>query len=168
PATANPGRRRLPTRPRLLGYLTGVALAGGVVALALGLPHPQGRQPAAANVPASWARPVVSKAGLAERSGVKLTRVAVTGAGGLVDLRYQVLDPDKADSLHDKATPPALVDERTGLVVHTLFMGHSHHGSYKVGVTYYLVFENPGNWVHRGSEVTVLLGNAQVEHVKVA
>jgi hypothetical protein len=168
-AAAKPGRRWLPTRPRLLGYLTGVALACGVAALALGLPHSQGgRQPAAAKVPASWQRPVVSKAGLAERSGVKLTRVAVTGAGGLVDLRYQVLDPDKANTLHDKATPPALVDEQTGLVVNQLFMGHSHHGSYKVGVSYYLVFENPGNWVHRGSKVSVLLGNAQVEHVAVS
>jgi hypothetical protein len=168
-ATTPPRRLRLPARPRLLGYLTGVALVAGVAGVVLGLPHAtSGEQPAAANVPASWQRPVVSKAGLAERSGVKLTRVAMTGAGGLVDLRYQVLDPDRANTLHDKATPPALVDEQTGLVVNQLFMGHSHHGSYKTGVTYYLVFENPGNWVHRGSEVTVLLGNAQVEHVKVA
>jgi len=35
-------------------------------------------------------------------------------------------------------------------------------------VSYYLVFENPRNWVHRGSRVTVLLGDAQVEHVVVA
>jgi hypothetical protein len=166
-AAAKPGRRRLPTRPRLLGYLTGVCLAGAVLALALGLPHSQDRRPAAANVPASWLRPVVSRAGLAERSGVKLTRLAVTGAGGLVDMRFQVLDPDKANALHDKATPPALVDEQTGLVVNQLLMGHSHHGAYKAGVSYYLVFENPGNWVHRGSKVTVLLGNAQVEHVAV-
>jgi hypothetical protein len=168
-AAAKPGRRRLPTRPRLLGYLSGVALAGAVMALALGLPHSRGDgQPAAANVPASWTRPVVSKAGLAERSGVKLTRVAMTGAGGLIDLRYQVLDPDKANALHDKATPPALVDEQTGLVVNQLLMDHSHHGAYKVGVSYYLVFENPGNWVHKGSKVSVLLGNAQVEHVGVS
>jgi hypothetical protein len=168
-ATAPPGRRRLPARPRLLGYLTGIALVAGVAGVVLGLPHASsGKQPAAANVPASWARPVVSRSALVDRSGVKITQLAVTGAGGLVDLRYQVFDPDKANALHDKATPPALVDEQTGLVVHELFMGHSHHGSYKTGVTYYLVFENPGNWVHRGSEVTVLLGNAQVEHVKVA
>jgi hypothetical protein len=29
------------------------------------------------------------------------------------------------------------------------------------------VFNNPGNWIHRGSRVSVLLGNAQVEHVVV-
>jgi hypothetical protein len=30
------------------------------------------------------------------------------------------------------------------------------------------VFENPGNWLRHGSRVTVLLGDAQVEHVAVS
>jgi hypothetical protein len=161
-----PGRRRPPAR--LLGYLAGVALTAAVAGVVLWLPHSSsgGRQ-TAAKVPVSWQRPVVSKGALAERSGVKLTQVAVTGDGGLVDVRYQVFDPDKANTLHEDATPPALVDEQTGLLVSQLLMGHSHHGAYKVGVTYYLVFENPGNLVHRGAKVSVLLGNAQVEHVVV-
>jgi hypothetical protein len=91
----------------------------------------------------------------------------VTGGGGLVDLRYQVVDPDRANALHEPSTPPAVVDERSGLVVHELLMSHSHTGPFKAGVTYYLVFNNPGNWVRHGSKVTVLLGNAQVEHVVV-
>jgi hypothetical protein len=63
--------------------------------------------------------------------------------------------------------PPAVVDESSGLVVHDLLMNHEHTGDYRPGVTYYLVFTNPGNWVRRGASVTVLLGNAQVEHVRV-
>ena len=122
---------------------------------------------AAANVPASWARPVVDADGLAERSGVTITRVAISGAGGLVDLRFRVVDPGKADALHDASKPPALVDEASGLVVRNLLMDHAHSGQFKAGVTYYLVFENPGNWLHSGSKVTVLLGDAQVEHVVV-
>jgi len=146
-----------------------VVLAAAVAGLALWLPGRSGGGPSArpAAVPAGWTRPAVSAAGLAQRSGVRITQVAVTGNGGLVDLRFQVVDPDRAGSLHDAATPPAVVDEQSGLVVHQLFMGHSHTGAYQAGVTYYLVFENPGNWVHRGSTVTVLLGNAQVEHVVV-
>jgi hypothetical protein len=105
--------------------------------------------------------------GLAQRTGVQLTRVAVTGGGGLLDLRFQVLDPNRANSLHDSSMPPAVVDEQTGLVVHDLLMNHSHSGKYTAGETYYLVFENPGNWVRHGSKVTVLLGGAQVEHVVV-
>jgi hypothetical protein len=98
---------------------------------------------------------------------VKITQVAVTGGGGLVDLRFQALDPDKANALHDAATPPAVVDERTGLVVHDLLMSHSHTGAFKPGVTYYYVFNNPGEIVRRGAKAVVLLGNAQVEDVIV-
>jgi hypothetical protein len=121
----------------------------------------------AAPVAAVWHRPAVGAAQLADRSGVKITQVAVTGEGGLVDLRYQVVDPELANALHDPSTPPAVVDESSGLVVHDLLMSHSHTDPFKAGVTYYLIFNNPGNWVHRGSDVTVLLGDAQVEHVAV-
>jgi hypothetical protein len=70
-------------------------------------------------------------------------------------------------TVHENRTPPAIIDERTGLVLNRLLMGHAHTGQLKAAVTYYLVFENTGNWVRRGSEVTVLLGDAQVEHVVV-
>lgn len=104
---------------------------------------------------------------MAERSGVRIQHVAMSGGGGLLDLRFQVVDPDKAVAVHDLATPAAVVDESTGLVVKELLMGHSHTAPFKTGVTYYLIFENPGNLVQRGSDVSVLLGNAQVEHVVV-
>jgi hypothetical protein len=98
---------------------------------------------------------------------VKITQVAVTGDGGLVDLRFTVVDANKAATLHDPATPPAVVDQRTGLVVKDLLMSHAHTAPFKAGVTYYLVFNNPGNWVQRGGKVAVLLGNARVENVTV-
>jgi hypothetical protein len=151
-----------------VGALSGVA-AVAVAGLVAWLPQMRGddRQPAAA-VPVAWTRPAVSRDGLPQRSGVQITQVAVTGHGGLLDLRYKVLDPDRAHSLHDVTTPPALIDERTGLVLNRLLMGHAHGGEFRAAATYYLIFENTGNWVHRGSRVTVLLGNAQVDHVVVA
>ncbi len=163
----DPPKRR---RSRLLatagGALAGVALAG----TGLWAWHTANQPgPAAANpVPAAWARPAVAPADLGQVSGVTITRVAVSGDGGLVDLRFRVVDPDRAHALHDPATPPAVVDESTGLVVHDLLMNHAHTGEYRAGVTYYLVFTNPGNWVRRGALVTVLLGDAQVTHVEVA
>ncbi|HEY6891246.1 MAG TPA: hypothetical protein VI300_25800 [Solirubrobacter sp.] len=113
------------------------------------------------------AAPLVSNAAFERRSGVRIVRVAVSGGGGLVDLRYQVLDPDAAASIHDAATPPALVDERTGVLVAALFMDHSHKGRLTAAQTYYLVFDNPGSLVRRGSRVTVQLGAARVAHVRV-
>jgi hypothetical protein len=157
---------RRPGRVRIAGFVVGVLIAAGIGALALWLPQHSNGEPSV-DPPPGWQRPSVSAAGLAERSGVRLIRVAVTGDGGLLDLRYQVVDPDKAVTVHESPTPPAIIDERTGLVLNRLLMGHAHHGQLKAAVSYYLVFENTGNWVHRGSEVTVLLGNAQVEHVVV-
>ena len=166
PAPPQRGRFRPPGRARIAGFLAGVLVAAGIGVLALWLPQRSNGQ-TSAEPPPEWQRPAVSASGLAERSGVRLVRVAVTGGGGLLDLRYQVVDPSKAVAVHEAQTPPAIIDERTGLVLNRLLMGHAHHGQLKPAVTYYLIFENTGNWVRRGSEVTVLLGDAQVEHVIV-
>jgi hypothetical protein len=162
-------RRWLARHVRLVGWLAGAVAVVLAAALALWLAHPSGSgaQAPEAKVPPNWIRPAVSAEGLAQTTGVKIRFVAESGGGGLLDLRFTVLDPDKAHTIHDAKTPPAIIDERSGIVLDRLFMGHSHTGPFKPAVTYYLVFENTGNWVHRGSKVTVLLGNAQVEHVVV-
>ena len=156
--TALGSRRAL--KLRVLGAATGAALVLiPVVAIHAGGSSPQH---AARALPA-----VVSPAGLLERSGVRVVRVAASGGGGLLDLRYQVVDPDRAAATHDLDTPPALVDERTGGVIAGLLMGHAHRARLKAGLTYYLVFENPGNLVRRGDRVSVVLGAARLAHVPV-
>jgi hypothetical protein len=166
-------RRAASRRIRIAGIAFGVMTVVGTTVLGFWLGSSRGPSseeegpvfdPKAA---ALWHRPTVTEAGLVTVSGVRVTFVSLTGAGGLVDLRFQVVDPDKANALHNADTPPALIDEETGLVVSQLLMGHSHTDSYKAGTTYYLVFENPGNIVQRDGKVTVLLGPAQVEHVVV-
>lgn len=67
----------------------------------------------------------VSQAVLEETVGVRIVRVAATGAGGLLDLRYQVVDPDKALAVHDQSSPAAIVDEESGRVLNRVF--HAHH-----------------------------------------
>ncbi len=163
---------------RLAGYGLGVLLAVGLGALALWLVTVvKGNLQAAAGpsqpvgvqqpVPPQWQRPIVSDLGLIDNTGIRLTQVAISGGGGLIDLRFQVINPDKAASLHDGNTPPMLIDEASGLVVSNLLMGHSHEQGFQAGVTYYLIFENPGNLVQRGGTVSVLLGPAEVDHVAV-
>lgn len=163
-------------RTRLAGALAGVVVVVGLVA---GVPLLRGSDdgPSAADTtaparpegdaPIALDRPVLSDAEFQDQVGVRIQTLATTGGGGLLDLRYQVLDPSKAGSVHDEATPPTLVDEATGLIVNQLLMGHSHTGDFQAGVGYYLVFENPGNLIQPGSSVTVLLGDAQLEHVVV-
>jgi len=161
--------RRLLRRPgaRALGLMIGSVAGVAAAALVVSIVHGMAEEKTPTTVPASWSRPSVDAAGLVQRSGVKITQLAVTGGGGLVDLRYQVVDADKANALHQPSNPPALVEEETGLVINQLLMDHSHTGRFTVGQTYYLIFENPNTWVHRGSKVTVLLGDAEVEHVTV-
>jgi hypothetical protein len=159
-----PARGLHSLRIRALGLLTGVALA--LIPWALLAMHsdagPAQSRSAARSLPAA-----VSPTGLAERAGVRVVRVAATGGGGLLDVRYQVVDPEAAAVIHDPARPPALVDERRGLVIGDLFMGHMHHGTPKAGLSYYLVFINPSDAVHTGDRVSVVLGNARLMHVRV-
>ena len=107
----------------------------------------------------------VSQALFQEETGVRVIRVAVTGGGGLVDLRYQVTDPDKAVVVHDD--PLALVDEATGEVIDDLFMGHGSKGQPQAGLTYPVLFVNRQGLVKRGRTVSVLIGDSRLEHVTV-
>ena len=167
-SAARLARRVRPSGPLAVAIVaSGVALAAVLTTLAWWLPQRTDGAAGGAEPPPEWRRPAVPTSALADRSGVRLVRVAVTGGGGLLDLRFQVVDPDKAAALHDGRTPPGIVDERTGLVFSRLLMDHAHTADLKPAVTYYLVFENTGNWVRRGTEVTVLLGNAQVSDVVV-
>ncbi|WP_157592656.1 hypothetical protein [Solirubrobacter soli] len=154
------------TRAQVLG-----AAAGALAMLAALAVYELTRGSGVASAPeprsAVVAAPLLSPAAFEQRSGVRIVRVAVSGAGGLVDLRYQVLDANAAAALHDAATPPQLVDERTGVLVNGLLMGHSHKGPLHPAQSYYLVFDNPGGLVRRGSRVTVQLGAARVAHVRV-
>jgi hypothetical protein len=160
---------------RLAGIGLGVLLVIGLAALGFWLatalkaqpPAADSSEPVQAKAPFVWQRPVVSEDELVDKVGVRLMQVAATGGGGLIDLRFQVIDPEKAFAVHDESSPPVIIDEASGLVVDQLLMGHNHSGPYQPGVTYYLVFENPGNLVQPGSQVSVLLGNVEVDHVTV-
>lgn len=159
--------RRGPGRRRLVGSLIVVAVLCGVAGAWVWRSPPPHSDPAPASIAATWQRPIVSEAALEQGTGIRLTQVAVSGAGGLLDVRFLVLDPQKAVALHRKDAPPALIDETTQVVVSSLLMDHSHTSPFRQGATYYLVFNNPGNLVKRGGNVTVLLGGTGVEHVVV-
>lgn len=117
--------------------------------------------------PAAWQRPALSADALAATVGVRVTQLALTGGGGLIDLRILVVDPKLAEALHEPATPIAVVDEATGLVASSLLMGHAHSDKFQAGHTYYFVLENPGNLIQQDSRVSVLLGGAELDHVEV-
>jgi hypothetical protein len=110
-------------------------------------------------------RSSAAQAAFEQETGIRVLRVAVTAGGGLVDFRYQVVDPDKALVVHDD--PPVLVDEKTGAVIDTPFMGHSHSGQPKAGHTYPVLLVNEQGLIGPGDTVTVVVGDSRLEHVGV-
>jgi hypothetical protein len=152
-------------RIRWLGAASGAALAVAAVGVYALVSRSTGGVASAGAERRAVIPPIVSQAGLEQAKGIRIVHVAVSGAGGLLDLRYQVVDADKAASVHSSL--PEMVDERSGAVVDQLLMGHQHKGVLHAGQTYYLIFENPGNLVQRGGRVTVALAGARVRHVRV-
>ncbi|MFN8456766.1 MAG: hypothetical protein U0401_19220 [Anaerolineae bacterium] len=102
-----------------------------------------------------------------EATGVRLVRVAVTAGGGMLDLRYQVIDPDKAAVVHDQKNPPTIVDEFTGQTASRPWMHHSSGRELHAAVTYNELLLNPGGVIKPGSAITVIIGGTRLEHVIV-
>ena len=109
----------------------------------------------------------VSRGAFEAATGLRVTLVATTAGGGMIDLRYQVIDPDKAILVHNPDTPPTIVDEATGETFSTPWMQHTHNRPLKAGITYYLVLVNSKGGIKPGDFVTVVIGDYRLEHVIV-
>jgi len=102
-----------------------------------------------------------------EKTGVHVVRVAVTGQGGVVDLRYRVI-AEHAHVLHDPAQRPAILDEETGEVIGEPFMGMWHHHEFaKPGDVIYQLFVNREGLIRPGEHVTVRLGGVTLSDIPV-
>jgi hypothetical protein len=108
-----------------------------------------------------------ARAAFVEATGIRPVHVAVTGGGGLVDLRYQVVDAEKATAAHDPKRPPSLIDEASGERVDQTWMGHSHSRRFRTGTSYFELLINPHRRLTHGSEVTLVVGGARLEHLPV-
>ena len=132
--------------------LTGVVLLPLMVISTLTLPAALSTK---ANLAAS-AR-VVDAAELEAATGIRVTLVAVTADGGLVDLRFTVVDEAKASHLmHDQSSMPSLYVERSSRV-----LSASHPLAHKVsvmdGATYFLFYANAGGAIQGGTPVSVVV-----------
>ncbi len=88
--------------------------------------------------------------------GIRFSHVAVVGGGGLVELTYTVLDPEKATTFQSDTThPPTLY--RTGdsdNPVHIAALMKQGH-NLRPGQTYFILYENPKGVVHAGDTVRI-------------
>lgn len=102
---------------------------------------------------------------LAEQYGIQITLVAVSGAGGLVDFRFKVLDPDKARKLvGDPPTMPALVAKGSDLKIETSHKMMHAIRLQKDAVSYAL-YPNVRGAIKPGTPVSVAFNGLRVEPV---
>ena len=104
-------------------------------------------------------------AALEERYGIRITLVAVTAGGGLVDLRYQVTDAAKAAQvLGPGAVAPTLIAEDSGKTLPAPQQA-PEEARPETGQTYFILYPNAENSVKPGAAVTVVIGDVRVEHL---
>lgn len=119
---------------------------------------------------------VITAQRLEEEYGIRLTLVAVTAGGGMVDVRYRIIDPEKATKLvdpEDGGIMPMLhvQDElctdigRYAQYAQTLLMPDSHMRTQKLVADrmYFTLIPNTRGVVHRGTSVIVVFGDVAIE-----
>ena len=108
----------------------------------------------------------ISQSVLEEKYGLRVNLVAVTAAGGLVDLRLKILDGEKAKLLlADEKNFPSLFVEN-GVTLNAPADTKSQKIEIISGGVLFIMYPNSGNAVMQGSPVTILFGDTAVEPIK--
>lgn len=101
-----------------------------------------------------------------EETGIRILRIVRTAGGGVVDVQYQVVDPDKALIIHDADKPPLMLDEKSNLILANPFHDHADRELH-TAVTYHNLIMNGGGLLKQGSKVTLQVGDSILEHLIV-
>lgn len=99
--------------------------------------------------------------------GIRVDTVQLVAAGGIVEVRYTVLDAVKASTFqNDVHHPPVLHSEQHGgNIYRTALMKQGH--DLRPGQTYYVLYLNNANAVHRGDTLEIDAGRNRLQHVPV-
>jgi hypothetical protein len=107
----------------------------------------------------------ISQNALEAQYGLRVNLVAVTGAGGFVDLRLKMVDGDKAKLLlADAKNFPSLFSEK-GVVLGAPEDTKSQKIEYISGGNLFIMYPNVGNAVTHGSPVTIVFGDTALEPI---
>lgn len=115
----------------------------------------------------SLATPIAADAAAVEQHfGIRVTLLAATAGGGLIDLRCRVTDPAKAMTMLQPANLPVLVAEERGITL-TLNMSAppSQPAGLKAGQILFFLYPNTRVAITPGSHVTVIFDDLRIEHV---
>jgi hypothetical protein len=107
-----------------------------------------------------------SPSALESQSGIQIAQVGLAASGGLVDVRFKVLDPAKVRALlGNPANAPQLIagDKPPLLPPHQAL----HGAKYGAGQIFYILYPNQRGAVQTGSEVSVAIGDLRLGPVTV-
>lgn len=93
--------------------------------------------------------------------GIQITQIGLTASGGLVDLRFKVLDAVKARTLlGNPANAPMLIagDKPPLMAPHNALRG----ARFGQGQVFYILYPNLRSAIKPGVEVTVVMGEARL------
>jgi len=111
--------------------------------------------------------PAISQSALEERYGLRVTLVAVTAAGGMVDVRLKMLDGAKAQTLlQAKEHFPALWIEDRQITLQVSEEIKSQEIKFEDGGDLFLLFPNSGGAVKAGTPVTLMFGDTPLEPIE--
>lgn len=110
---------------------------------------------------------VLSEQAFEEQYGLRVNLLAVTAAGGMVDLRLKIVDGEKAKLLlQDKNNFPALYVGDGKVVLNSSEEAKSQEIKFESGGNVFLMFPNTGNAVKPGTSVTLGFGEAALEPIE--
>jgi hypothetical protein len=103
--------------------------------------------------------------------GITLVSLRPTAAGQMLDLRFKVIDPEKARPILDKGNKAFLTDAASGKVlpVPVTKAGSMRQTTLKpeAGRVYFMLFSNPGRLVKEGSRVNLVIGRFRKDGIVV-
>jgi hypothetical protein len=99
--------------------------------------------------------------------GVRFTQAEVVADGGLVEIRYVVLDAQKASRFQsDTKHPPLLRSERrNGVAWRAALMRQGHE--LRPGQDYFLLYLNNHNAIRPGETIEIDAGTRKLQHIPV-
>ena len=107
--------------------------------------------------------------------GIEFIDTRLSAAGSVVDLRYRVLDPDKAAPLLDRKIRPVLVHLESGRryyvpqppIVGALRQTTRGNQMPQPGRTYFMLFANPDRVLKTGDTLALFVGDQRVGEFRI-
>ncbi len=164
---ANPPVSKRRAVPVAIWIVVALVLVGSVVAWRMRSPGSRVVAPKNAAMPVSSA--------IEQNWGIRFTALSLLADGGLIEVRYQVVDTSKSARIHtgdatnSAKNLPILIVEGTGAKVETRsVMFHFAHASDKTGRLYSIIYGNAGGALKAHTFVTIRLSDGlELQHVPV-